>query len=218
MEKIALCLDFDCTIVDSFQRGLNYLEEIVLGLGLPFTPEMKVKIIANWTKRPIDLIKLMWPEADCEYINERWHEDAGTILDFVPGGYDALIHLNEKYYLSILTSRNRASLLRHIDSYKYLFRFIIAGDDIQYHKPDKRSMETVIYNYWLMGVRKEEIVYVGDGPNADWPPARDCGVEFYGVTTGPFKRDDFLAAGLDESHILNSIADLPKVLLNQNAS
>ncbi len=208
----AVCLDFDCTIGDSFHRGLKYLEEIVTGLNLPYTPEMEIQIVSMWGAKPIQIIETMWPNADVKLINDMWHDDTSTIIPIVSGGREALRKLAGKYFLSILTSRRRNGTLHHIDSYKHLFRFVVAFEDIEFHKPDPRSIEAVIEIYKTFGIKREEIVYVGDTPDIDWPPARECGVEFYGVTTGPNKREKFLAAGLDENHILNSIADLPNVL------
>ena len=208
-----LCLDFDCTIVDSFQRGLKWLERIVTDMNFPYTPEMRARIISMWGDKPIDIITRMWPDGDCELINKMWHDDGDAPIPLVPGGFEAMVKLFCNFHLSILTSRGRDSLLFHIDSYKYLFKFVIAFGDIDFHKPDPRSIEAVIERYKILGVKREEIIYVGDTPHIDWPPAKDCGIEFYGVTTGPNKREKFLEIGLDENHILDSIADLPDVLL-----
>lgn len=208
----AACFDFDCTIGDSYERGLKYLEEIIVGQNLPFTFEMRARIIAMWGAKPLDLIQALWPQGNCGLINELWHDDAKVVIPIVPGGFDALVKLASRYYLSMLTSRGRESLMRHVDSYKYLFKFFIAHDDIEFHKPDPRSIEAVIEEYKKYGVKREEIIYIGDTPSVDWPPARECGIEFFGVTTGPNKREAFLEAGLDDAHVLNSIADLPDIL------
>jgi phosphoglycolate phosphatase-like HAD superfamily hydrolase len=161
---------------------------------------------------PDKIIREVWPGSDVENIVKEWGEDREPI-SLVPGGFETLMKLFCDFYLSILTSRGWESTHFHIHNYRHLFRFVITSQDTEFHKPDPRSMHPIIKNYKLLGVPQENIVYVGDNVDADWKLAHSLEMKFYAVTTGINSRKDFLAAGLSSDHVLNSITDLPNILI-----
>lgn len=211
LEK-GLCLDLDGTIIDSCHYGLKKLEGIITARGLPYDPEIEKKILSLWVGPPDKIIREVWPDCDVKGIVKEWGEDYKPI-SLVPRGFEALIKLFCNFYLSILTSRGRESTHFHVHSYKHLFRFVITSDDTEFHKPDPRSMRPVITNYKELGVTQINIIFVGDSVNADWRLAQTLGMNFYAVTSGVNSKRDFIVAGLSHHRILNSIADLPDVLI-----
>lgn len=68
-----------------------------------------------------------------------------------------------------------------------LIDHIIGGDDVKVEKPDA---EGLLYMIGLMGVGKEEVLYIGDSW-IDAQTARNGGVDFAGVLTGTTSRDEF---------------------------
>ncbi len=212
MPKYGLCLDFDGTIVNSAEYGFNKLKQIIMDLGLPFDPEIQVKVRSAWGMAPRKMIELMWPGIDARIVLGQWQEDEGLIPLF-PGCLEALVNLSMKHYLSMLTSRGRSSTEFQISSFKHLFRFIITYEDVQYHKPDPRSMDILLANYAKLGVAKDNIIFVGDTVEADCKLAQALGIEFFAVTGGLNNREQFLSAGVPADHIINSIADLPGILI-----
>lgn len=211
LEK-GLCLDLDGTIIDSCHYGLKKLEEIIIARGLPYDPETEKKVISLWGGLPEKIIREIWPSSDIENIVYEWGND-NKPCSVVSGGFEALVKLFCNFYLSILTSRPRESTLFQIESYKHLFRFVITPEDTRFHKPDPRSIHPVITNYKALGVTQKNIIFVGDNVKADWKLAHSLGMEFYGVTSGVNSKEDFLVAGLRPDRVLNTIADLPDILM-----
>ena len=212
MTRRGLCLDLDGTIIDSCQYGLRKLESIVRARDLPYDPEIEKKILSLWVGPPEKIISEVWPGSDTKDIVKEWGKDDKPI-SLVPGGFEALINLFCFFYLSILTSRGRESTNFHIQAYRHLFRFVITSGDTEFHKPDPRSMHPVFKNYEMLDVQQENIIFVGDNIDADWKLAQSLEMEFYAVTSGVNSRDEFIAAGVSPDHVLNTIADLPKILI-----
>jgi phosphoglycolate phosphatase-like HAD superfamily hydrolase len=87
------------------------------------------------------------------------------------------------------------------------FERIVGGSDTNFIKPDPK-----VFEVFTEARRADSLVYVGDAL-VDWEAARDARLGlFLAVTTGHTSRDDFLAAGVPETQILGSVADVPKAL------
>ena len=215
MVRRGVCLDLDGTIIDSRTKGIDDLHKVTENFNLPFSPDIQRKIISLWGTPGVKIIEAVWPNKNTQAVYAEWTRiDIQGLAPIFPGVLEALEKLAEKFYLSILTSRGRQSAEFQIYNYRDLFSFVLANDEnTQYHKPDPKSMDLVWKKYGLLNLVKENVIYVGDSVNADLGVSRACGIEFYGVTTGVNTRDDFIAAGLDKDYILNSIADLPDILI-----
>ncbi|MDP1846135.1 MAG: HAD hydrolase-like protein [Candidatus Moranbacteria bacterium] len=95
-----------------------------------------------------------------------------------------------------------------------LFRFIQTASDLprELHKPNPEVFSRIISILLSEGVRREEILYIGDNIT-DFRAANGAGIYFVGVTSGGLTtRDDFLRIGVSKKHILDSIRNLPKFL------
>ena len=90
-----------------------------------------------------------------------------------------------------------------------LFDVIVARDDFPDNeaKPSPKAMTNLGD---LLGVKPEEILYLGDH-EIDWLTARDSGAGFYGVLTGGFRREDWNAADPD-IEVLDGVASLLKII------
>ena len=64
---------------------------------------------------------------------------------------------------------------------------IVGSEDVKTHKP---SPEGLLYAIEALGVRKEEVLYVGDNI-IDAKTAQNAGVDFVAVTTGTNSAEDF---------------------------
>lgn len=212
MIKNGLCFDLDGTIIDSVTYGLKKLEKIVTSRGLPYDSEIEAKVLALFGLLPLHIIKTMWPNSDAEQIVIEWGDDKDFIPLF-PGTEEALKQLSNKYHMSILTSRPRQSTLFQVSRFGDLFKFVVAHEDVQSHKPDPKSMEPVIGQYRDLGINLKDIIYVGDTVGVDWRLAINTSINFYAVTTGVNTAEDFRRAKLRRERILRSVADLPNILL-----
>jgi phosphoglycolate phosphatase-like HAD superfamily hydrolase len=117
--------------------------------------------------------------------------------------------------LGILTSDLRESLLRRAAAVGHLPYFdmdiVRCADDGEHAKPDGRAFLPIVERLGRQGIRKEEIVFVGDLPT-DYQTARDAGVPFFAVMTGMRTAADFEAVGLARGRVLASVAELPSRL------
>jgi len=68
--------------------------------------------------------------------------------------------------------------------------------------------------YSELGIKKEDIVLVGDTVHGDWGLAKALSLDFYAVTCGGVDtREKFLEAGVPEDNIFESVAHLAPTLL-----
>ena len=90
-----------------------------------------------------------------------------------------------------------------------LFDAVVARDDF----PDdeaKPSPKAMVNLGNLLGVRPEEILFLGDH-KIDWLTARDSGAGFYGVLTGGYRLEDWNAADPNISTIAG-VASLLEII------
>lgn len=101
--------------------------------------------------------------------------------------------LHERGYLvGILTRGGRAYaeyILKRSNIFEK-FDAIVARDDFP-EKEAKPSPKAMLNLGIALGVRPEEILYLGDH-KYDWLTARDSGAGFYGVLTGGYDEEDWM--------------------------
>ena len=69
-------------------------------------------------------------------------------------------------------------------------KYIQTEDDTIYHKPDPRVFGPTLNRLSENEIKREEVVYVGDGLN-DMKAAQGAGLEFIGVGTGLTSLEEF---------------------------
>lgn len=211
--KRGLCFDLDGTILDSVATGPERFVEVSRRIGLPVDSETINRVRAVFGKPTDKLIMAVWPGLAPEIFIRAWQKlEVQELLPMISGALETLTKLNKEFLLSILTNRDSISTDFQIGPIKHFFRFVITHDNMHCFKPDPKSMAMVFRNYEIFGTTKENIIYVGDNVNADFGLARITGTSFYAVTSGVNTFEEFLNAGLSADRILNSIADLPKIL------
>ncbi|KKS12714.1 MAG: hypothetical protein UU70_C0035G0009 [Candidatus Yanofskybacteria bacterium GW2011_GWA1_41_6] len=76
-------------------------------------------------------------------------------------------------------------------------------------------MDPVFKKYGADPTGRGNVILIGDTVEGDWKLAQAVGLEFYAVTSGGMDtREKFITAGVSEDHIIDSVADLPQILLN----
>lgn len=75
-------------------------------------------------------------------------------------------------------------------------------------KPDARAFDGIFASH---PARRERTIFVGD-MITDFETAQNAGTQFVGVLTGLTSRETFIRAGVNKTHIIHSVADLPKLL------
>lgn len=218
MFKQGICFDLDGTLIDSGPGGLAQICKVAKILNLPMSEEIQAGLKAMWGQHPSNLINTAWPGTDIGRFYKQWEDlDIAEPWSIFPGTKDALTKLYfNHFYLSILTSRNiRTTIpqLKHNDLLQF-FGLVIAADSSPYKKPDPRSIEPIFDKYLKFGIDPKQVIFVGDTIEGDWKLAQNVGLEFYAVTSGGIDdRDKFISAGVPEDHIIDSVADLPRILI-----
>ena len=220
MRTRGLCFDLDGTLINSGPGGLEQLHKVAKILNLPINEKIEAELREIWGgQHPSNLIKAAWPDTDIGQFYKQWEDlDIANPWPIFPGIKETLAKLYfNLFYLSILTSRNTRTAipqLEHNDLLQF-FGLVIAADSSPNKKPDPRSIEPIFEKYRNFGIDPKQVIFVGDTVEGDWKLAQAVGIEFYAVLSGGMDtREKFLAAGVPEDHIIDSVADLPRILLN----
>jgi HAD superfamily hydrolase (TIGR01549 family) len=164
-----------------------------------------------------DFIRQTWPEVDPQEFDRIYTEFAREIVyNRFRGVNRTLSKLKVSYDLYILTKRSRTFLdLRLAQSGIDLsaIKKIFTSEEMAFQKPDPRAFD--VLKPHLGEFKREEVLYVGDHLG-DMHAAHGAGINFVAVLTGYFTREDFIAQGLNEAHIIEDIAKLPDWLNNKN--
>lgn len=220
MIKRGICFDLDGTLIDSGPGGLAQLCKVAKILNLPMNEEIEAILRLMWGQHPSSLIKTAWPDTNITQFYKQWEDlDIAEPWPIFPGTKKVLKKLFKEFYLSILTSRNfRTAMaqLKHNDLLKF-FGLVITADSSPYKKPDPRSIEPIFDKYKGAGVNPKHVIFIGDTVEGDWKLAQAVGIEFFAVLSGGMDtREKFLTAGVPEDHVIDSVADLPRILLINN--
>lgn len=196
--------DLDGTLLDSFSVHYEVYEVMFARFGIRITKEGFLSTYSpNWyeTYRAMGLPEEHWGAA-----NSCWVEEAEKRCpELLPGVYETLTRLRERFTLGLVTSGSKSRVLKDVErtGVRAFFQIIVTGDDIHAPKPAPEGLELAMRG---LAMGPDEVVYVGDAL-ADYEMAKACGVHFLGVSS------DF--ANLDSNHAgykLHPFADLPEVL------
>ena len=88
---------------------------------------------------------------------------------------------------------------------------MVTWNDVEHYKPDPRVFDGILHRLDNEGIRRDEIVYVGDNL-VDLSAAQGAGLHFLAVTTGVTGKRAFLRKGLGSQNVLRSFTDLPEKL------
>lgn len=211
----AIIFDFDDTLVHTYENGLDNLKEVSNQLGLSLPPkEHLLKHYGNGWK---EFIESAFPGTDPDFFAKKYLSSPSfKTCPPVKGVHEILDILCKKYTLGIVTAGNKevcmSSLIKAgIDIKK--FSFILTQDEIKKPKKDPSYFDVVSMELAKIGISKREVLFVGDS-TFDHEAAKNAGISFVGVLTGPCKKEDFLALGVKEQMIIPSVFELPYLIEN----
>ena len=218
MAKRGLCFDLDGTLIDSSKSGLERILQLAKSGNLPITPEIEQGIRNMWGANLLLIIETFWPQGDPRAFFAAWEDlDIAEPHPAFPGTREALEKLNPYFDMSIVTNRHPKTIFAQLlhNGIVEFFGQIITPAHNGYKKPDPEIMEPIFEKYKADQIEREDIILIGDTIEGDWKLAQAVGIEFYAVLSGGMDtREKFLAAGVPEDHIIDSVADLPRILLN----
>lgn len=203
-------LDFDGVVVDSNAYFIN--EFLTIGNGLTGKNVSRRTIYNNWGTTLEDMLEIAFPGISLvTYYEERERLKLNQkIPPIVMGAPEAIEKISTLYSVSIITNRGGISFFEMIrDGGININHFenIQTSDDTDFDKPNPR-----VFDDFLVRYAAKEMLYVGDHL-IDYKAALNAGIHFIAVLSGGIStREDFIATGLPENQILNSLADLPEFL------
>ena len=159
----AILFDWDGTIVDSAQLGLNAYYKVFAQLGCEFSEEIyQASYSPNWDKtyEALGLPKELWEKADTLW---RFHYDAQT-PQLLEGAADTLAKLHARgYRLGVVSSGNEDRVNREIDQFglRKLFEVVMCHEHITQRKPHPEGLHLALEQ---MAISPNEAAYVGDAP------------------------------------------------------
>jgi HAD superfamily hydrolase (TIGR01509 family) len=164
IESISTILfDWDGTIVDSAQLGLNAYYKVFADLGCEFSEEIyNANYSPNWDKtyEALGLPREKWERADMLW---RSHYDAQT-PHLIEGAGDTLATLHASgYRLGVVSSGNDDRVNREIEQFglRDLFEVVMCHEHITQRKPHPEGLHLALER---MAVSPGEAAYVGDAP------------------------------------------------------
>jgi HAD superfamily hydrolase (TIGR01549 family) len=174
-----LLFDWDGTIVDSAQLGLNAYQKAFAELNVTFSLEIyEASYSPNWylTYEALGLPKDMWARADHLW---RFHYDHDT-PEIIEGAAETLVLMRAKgYRLGVVTSGNAERVRREANQLGLidLFELFVCHEDITQRKPDPEGLQVALSR---LKSQPAECAYVGDAPE-DIQMGRAAGILTVGV-------------------------------------
>lgn len=155
--------DWDGTIVDSAQLGLNAYHKVFAELGCEFSEEIyNAHYSPNWARiyEALGLPRDKWERADTLW---RFHYDAQT-PQLIEGAADTLARMHASgYRVGVVSSGNDDRVNREIDQFglRDLFEVVMCHEHITQRKPHPEGLHLALER---MAVSPNEAAYVGDAP------------------------------------------------------
>jgi len=199
--------DLDGTLIDSYQALFLAFRHAYQNMGLPPLSFEEVQKVTGHglasTFRHL-LGEERVPEA-LTLFRQKYEEvlrpytsllrDARQVLETLHGrGIQLAIATNK-------LGRFSREIFEHFGLDK-LFTIIVGDEDVSQNKPHP---EMLLFAIEKMGLRKEEVIFVGDS-SIDIQTAKNAGVRVFAVPTGVTKREDLEKA--QPTAVLHSLLDL----------
>lgn len=191
----AVAFDFDMTLADTSHVIADLLNETIRHFGYPEESyDYILPVIGN--THPImlghaahetDTEKLLVMQA---YYRKLCAEQMPERTVFFPGAEECVRALSQRGFRLGIVSIKLAGLLRaSLDRYGLsdCFQYVLGGDDVGKPKPDPEGLLTLLE---LFGVRKNELLYIGDS-YVDEKAAEAAGVDFCVMLLGGTRPEQF---------------------------
>lgn len=203
--------DWDDTVAATYRGVVDTLQDYARERKLLVPEEAAIRQL--WGHPREVIWSGLWPEMDFS------RPDVKLPLylpQLFPGITETLtLLLQQAIRLGILSSAPREVLIEGIARLGIPlsdYDIVHGREDTPVHKPSPHVFDGIVDYFARRGIPAHDIAYTGDHIT-DYQAARDSGLLFIAVTTGFTTRTEFLQQGVPEDHILNSFADLPRILL-----
>ena len=214
MIKGAALFDLDGVLIDTYPQALKSIPVVAEKLRIRIPTEKEIKL--HWGLGPRHYVKKFWPGLSPDTY-ESAHDECGFKNNAVPmigGTQEVLDFFYRRYYMGIITNRDRDSLERRIRLAGIpvdYFDYIQPIENATAPKPDPRVFDYALHLISNQEINGGPVFYVGDTVTDFWA-TQGTGIRFIGVLTGPTSLEDFLEIGVRKDDIIPSIRELPDFL------
>lgn len=210
----ALVLDVDGTFVDSYPGWVEAIISKVGQLGWPTDETVRERLAKCWGSKTSYVIEQCWPGRDWQELQPAINAfNREVVPPLFPHARTTLDRLRKMVRgLCVFTGRHRDEtehvLMRHgIIGH---FNRVITRDDIQNTKPHQEGLELAMSAARSLGIRRSEVLMVGDSAYSDGGCARAAEVDFLAVAeSANVSRSKLTQDGIHPSFVIDRFADLP---------
>ncbi len=205
----AVIFDWDGTLLNSYRADSAAYLKMFRAVGITWgLEELAQHYSPDWYRvyRAAGLPRSRWPQADRLW--GRYYDQQQPRL--MPGARRVLRELARRHVLAVVTSGNRARVVRQhrLFDLHALFATRVFAEDTVRRKPHPAPLRLALRRLCLPA---EACIYVGDAPE-DIQMAHTVGMRAIGVL-GPFPTHRRLRAARPAA-LLKSISELPRYLLS----
>jgi putative hydrolase of the HAD superfamily len=130
-------------------------------------------------------------EKDINKILNIYHSNKNADLKLYDGIDNLLYKFNEEYKLVLITDGHVNTQRFKIDKLKikkYFKSIYISGEfGEKFYKPSTKMFVKCMNDY---NIRSQNMVYIGDNPNLDYPPCKKLNIEFIRLKAGEYSDID----------------------------
>jgi HAD superfamily hydrolase (TIGR01549 family) len=216
----AICFDVDGTLSDTDDKWVASFEQR-LQILRPFFRRGGLRPFARWAimcaESPGNLLYHLLDRANMDahvgraynYLCQHQMDHPPSSFWLIPGTRDALVRLNARYPMAVVSARGRRGTLDFLCQYELdgFFKAVATALTCQYTKP---FPDPILWAAQQMRVAPENCLMVGD-TTVDIRAGKAAGAQTVGVLCGFGQEDELRRAGADL--ILPCTADLADVLL-----
>jgi len=199
--------DLDGTLIDSYQALFLAFIHTYQNMGLaPLTDEEVRRVLGHGVSSTFrDLLGEERVPQAMSLFRQKYEEVMRPNTHLLPGAREVLEALHRRGIKLAVATNKIGQFARELFEYlglDGLFAIIVGDEDVSQNKPDP---EMLLHAIEKMGLKKEEVIFVGDSP-IDIQTAKNAGIRAFAVPTGVTKREDLEKA--QPTLILDRLLDL----------
>ncbi|MBL7160667.1 MAG: HAD family hydrolase [Candidatus Aenigmarchaeota archaeon] len=209
----AVVLDFDDTVIHTYNNFMDTAKQVSERLGVPMPLEKTIRReYGNGWK---EILTATFPDADKEeFVKAYASINSLKIYRPIRGVNEALDLLSKKYIIGVMTGGSRNVFMNNLAKASIDFKkfsFTLTRDEIQKPKSHPEYFNLAFRELEKLGIGKEDVIFVGDSV-FDCQASLNANIHFVGVLTGPATRDELEESGA--KNIIPSVMELPSFIEN----
>lgn len=211
----AIIFDSDDTLLDFSVIACPVIQESAKRLNMRIPESDEINKL--WGMPLGSFLKVLWEEIDVDEFKKHYYSimEEKTFSE-IEGAGEIIKLLHSKFDLGVITTKPERLMKKHFNDAGFdltMFKFLHGAEHAPYRKPDPKVFDKSLE---ILGINPNKVLYVGDSM-FDYKAAKGAGINFVGVETGFYKRDDYVKNRLSGSNVITSVKMLPTWLkTNQN--